>query len=126
MILKYTARTILKEQFFHYIKQKRTPTMKKLGNYLNMTFSLKKMKRAIRNFIIEMFSDVTTEKTISEYEEINTEVFDWVSTRIGNLEKSDNFSDKDNATALREEYAEWFEKNQDGGEIETIYLTRPS
>jgi hypothetical protein len=68
-----------------------------------------------------MFSDVTTEKTISEYDEINTEVFDWVSNRIEMLRESNNFEDKDNSTALEEEFSEWITANKEEAEIDCMY-----
>jgi hypothetical protein len=71
-----------------------------------------------------MFSEDTTEKTTSNtdhLDDINTEVFDWVTDRIETLKKSKNFDDMDNSTALEEEFSEWITANKEDSELDCMY-----
>jgi len=113
--------------------------MKKLSNYFSISSMKNYMKDKIRNLIIDVIladedkntnsdvvdlvgaDDPTPVTQSNKLDEINTQVFDWVTDRISVLKKTENFGELDNATALEEEFSEWISSYEDDSEIDCMY-----
>ena len=125
--LKNMGERVLRELFFHYIRQKAKLTLKKRDNSLQTEFSRKHLTAEPQRSTIATSSTDTSEKTIMDQttEEIIGSIRQWSIDRIHELSDGQSTSPHQymDAVSIAEEFDEWIEcEGNPDNELDILYL----
>ena len=116
--LKNMGEKVLRELFFHYIRQRAKLTLKKQDNSLQTESSRKPLTAETQLSTIATYSTGTSEKIIMETTiEPVVQIREWSIDRIHQLSEEDEYL---NALAIAEEFDEWLHLPE--GESEIDYM----